>query len=136
MWTITKHYKIGLGALALGLLFVIVIAYVYFRGTLTVRGMSVSISNIKNGMTYSESTFALTGTTARVNMLYINGRQVLLSPDGSFRDVIAPLSGYNVLNVTAGNRWGKTKVLTYRFMYAPGVQAVLENTEGSGVLNS
>ncbi len=136
MWTITKHHKIGLGALALGLLFVIVIAYAYFRGTLAIRGMSVSLSNIKNGMTYSEPTLPLSGTTERVNTLYINGRQVLLSPDGSFADVIAPLSGYNVLSVSASNRWGKTKVLTYRFMYTPHIESVLENTEGSGVLKS
>jgi hypothetical protein len=99
------------------LLIAIIIGYGIWRSRDLLFGIKLTATGISDGMTTTESLLDFSGTAHHANGITVNGETVPLSGDGEWHDTIALLDGYNVVTVTATDRFGRTISKTYRVYY-------------------
>jgi len=108
---LTKTKKINLQKLIRNVLFfgflVFISLYITFNTRLVSKGISLSIDGIENGKIYTEGSLEIDGNAKRAKHLLVNGREVYLDQEGNFKDLIILLPGYNVISVTAEDKFGK-----------------------------
>lgn len=81
--------------------------YVTFNTRLVLRGISLSIEGLENGKIYNEGSIEIDGNAKRAKHLLVNGREVYMDQEGNFKDFVILLPGYNVISVTAEDKFGK-----------------------------
>ena len=114
-----------LRTLGIILLFVVILGYGVSRSKDILFGVDLSLTGLTNGMHTTSSELSFSGEAKHVNALTVNGRIVPTAQDGSWRDTIALLPGYNVITITTTDKFKRTKKQTYRvFFDAPEVTPV------------
>lgn len=68
----------------------------------------VTIETISDGMTVPSGVVSITGTTKRVEELFIQGKQVTRSLAGDFSTEVAVFHPYTIIQVEARDRFNKT----------------------------
>jgi cytoskeletal protein RodZ len=86
---------------------VIIAAYVFFQYSSVIFPPNLSVLSPKNNSLISGSVVEVTGKTDPYATLDINGEEVYVALDGSFRKSIYEFSGDNKITVVAKNRFGK-----------------------------
>lgn len=98
--------KIIKNTLIIGFIFFIV-AYAIKNTRLISGGIDLQIQGIENGKIYKDGTLQITGNAKRAKHLLVNGREVSLNQEGDFVDYIVLLPGYNIVTVSAEDKFGK-----------------------------
>jgi len=89
----------------------IIVGYSFYAGLPYLMGPSLTVTEItENGET------TISGGTARVSYLTIDGGEVPLEKDGSFRAVRSYPSGYTAVQVSVKDRFGRTYTKTLSFL--------------------
>lgn len=104
-----KIVSIGL----VSLLFLVILLYATSRTSFLSQGVSLSVSNLTNGQTLSESVLMLEGTAKRAVRLTINDRELLIDETGAWTDIFVASPGYNTLVFKAEDKFNNKKILEY-----------------------
>ncbi len=99
-----------------GVPFIALLGFVALKMYPVIHGPSISIDTLKNGTVLNDPLIALNGTAAHAQDLIINGAPVPTSPDGSFNDRVLLSPGYNLITLSATDRYGKTETKNYAIM--------------------
>jgi hypothetical protein len=94
-------------------LFLFIGIYTALNTKFLVRGVALEIYGIEDGKVYEVGYLDIEGNARRSVQLLINGRDVSVSQDGDFHDVLVLLPGYNIITVTAEDRFGKITKKTF-----------------------
>jgi len=90
-----------LGAVALAL-------YVAFQARNLISGPTLALESPSAPQSVlEEAYFVVAGTARNTTALFLNGRPIFISPDGSFKEDLALPIGYTVLTVEAQDRFGR-----------------------------
>ncbi|OGI61215.1 hypothetical protein A2645_00485 [Candidatus Nomurabacteria bacterium RIFCSPHIGHO2_01_FULL_39_9] len=108
-----KILKVG----ALALFFVVVVGYAYFKTKDLFHGVSLQINGLIDNGNYSEPAVEITGLARKTKNLSINGEEIFISPEGTFRDLRILLPGYNIITIRAVDRFGKATEKIYKVTY-------------------
>lgn len=81
-----------------------------------IHGPSISIDTLENGTVLTDPLIALNGTAAHAQDLIINGAPVPTSPNGSFNEHVLLSPGYNLITLSATDRYGTTETKNYAVM--------------------
>ncbi len=73
--------------------------------------------NIIDGAQVAEDTIHVTGNAKNAVSLTINGREISINNKGDFDETIALLSGYNIINITAKDKFGYVDEKNYQLMH-------------------
>lgn len=118
------------------LLFAVIIGYGVWKSRDILFGIKLTVTGIQNGMETSEPLLSFSGTAKHVSNLAVNGQTIAAAEDGSWQDTIALLPGYNVITVTATDKFDRTIRKAYQVFYVvekTPIQPVLETTEAKEV---
>lgn len=86
---------------------VFLVVYVILNTRLVLKGVNLSVNGIENGKIYTEGWLEIEGNAKRSKHLLVNGREVFMDTEGNYKDFVLLLPGYNVISITAEDRFGK-----------------------------
>lgn len=102
--------------------FLIVVAlYTYSVTNEFIRGPQLTVEEPKNGITATSSPITVSGTAKNIAHITLNERPIFVTTDMVFRETLSLLPGYNILNVTVSDRYGRVREEKRVVMYLPPV---------------
>ncbi len=103
------------------ILFVIIIGYGIWKGQDLIFGIKLEISGIQNNVTVKNSVLELSGIAYHAVSININGRTVSVEENGEWHDTISLLRGYNIISISAKDKFGreKSKIFTINYDAPP-----------------
>jgi len=114
-----KNKKITLLTVSIGLVVCSVLALVFTNMRDVIFGTPLSVSVAGDGSTLSSSFLPLTGNAKHAKDIRINGRSIAIDREGNFTDAVILSPGYNTINISLRDQFGKQKNRTYQFVYTP-----------------
>ncbi|MFH1200828.1 MAG: hypothetical protein V1484_00660 [bacterium] len=73
--------------------------------------------NLTDGTTVTENIIKLTGIAKNAINLTLNGREISVDQSGNFSETIALLSGYNIIDIKAKDKFGYVDEKNYKLIY-------------------
>ena len=113
----TQNLKKLLQISSLVLLFLLIVVYAFFRSKDLLFGVQIKNVNITDGAKMTESTVNLTGMAQNAINLTLNAREISIDQQGNFNETIALLSGYNVIDIKAKDKFGNSDEKIYKLIY-------------------
>jgi len=99
------------------MLFLFIVFYAFFRSEDLLLGVKIKNINIVDGAIVKNSIIAVTGNAKNAINLTLNGREITINENGDFNETIALLAGYNIINITAKDKFGYVDEKNYKLMY-------------------
>ena len=115
---VKKIVKVG----GLSIFFILIIIYAILGSKDLIFGVKIRNVNldglpVQSGATVIENIIKLTGTAKNAINLTLNGREISVDQSGNFNETIALLSGYNIINIKAKDKFGYVDEKNYKLMY-------------------
>lgn len=118
-----QNAKKLLKIISLSIFFLFIILYAFFRSKELIFGIKIKDVNMQNarlndvvgqGIKVNDSSFLLTGNAKNATNLYLNGREISVDQKGNFKEDLALLSGYNIINIKAKDKFGNVDEKNYQ----------------------
>ena len=95
----------------IGALFFLVTAvfYVTYQAKDYLKGPKIYVAEPKEYQTSESSLITIYGKIERVSFVRLNGKEIFLTPDGTFSEQIALKNGYNFVYIWTKDRFGREK---------------------------
>ena|SRR3989338_2809305 len=103
------NIKSKLKIVVIVLLFAIIIGYAFFRTKDLLFGVKLKIYDLKDYQSFEEPVITINGNAKRATELLINGRKIFITKEGSFTEKLLLLPGYNIIDIKATDRFGKSE---------------------------
>jgi hypothetical protein len=97
--------------------------------------VKINTSSIKDGETVNNSIVKIFGNAKRATNLYINGKSTSVTKSGEFEDAIALPNGYNIVTITAVNKFGKASSETMRVSVENGEVGTVTKIDNNLLIN-
>ncbi len=111
--------KRNLRTITIIIFFLLFVLYAGFETLKLFLGPSLVINNPKNLSTITEPELTVSGHVERVSYITINDRQIFADKSGYFEDKLLLLPGYNIIEVSVRDRFGKEIDKTLKVWLAP-----------------
>ena len=90
--------------------FLLLIAlYTLFQARFLILGPEITIASPEDGATVSGPAFDVIGTAKNVSYLTLDGRRIYTDESGHWQERLVGAEGYNIVNVVAKDRLGRTR---------------------------
>ncbi len=93
--------------------FSFIVIYAIINTRFISRGIALTVRGLDNGAVYSTSTLDITGNAKRAKHVLVNGREINLDQEGEFSDVLVLLPGYNIITISAEDKFGTITKKTF-----------------------
>lgn len=94
------------------------LGYAVYQTKDFVRGPVVGLTTPADGETFREPILSLSGTAQRVSFVSLNGRPIFTDKEGAWSEQVILHAGYNVITVTAKDRFGRETTVVRRVILA------------------
>lgn len=111
--TAHSYIKILFGVL----LIIAIAAYAYSKSDDFAAGPTITILSPKNGTTVNESLIEIQGFAEHISHITLNGRQIFTTEEGIFDEQLLLAYGYNIITLTAQDRFERTITKTLELVY-------------------
>lgn len=108
------------GLLFLGI--VLVGSLIFYNTKDLFFGAPLSIQTAKDGTTVSDAFLPISGVAKHASTLAINGRIVAIDKKGGFSDGVVLSPGYNIVEITQADRFGKEKHKVFHLLAEPSTE--------------
>lgn len=112
-----RRVKGFLKILIVVLVVAIVGGYSIFRAQTLAEGPIITVSEPKNGSLVNQSLVIVSGTAKNISFLNLNGAQIFTDESGKFSEKILLGSGYNIITLSASDRFGRKTEQSLQVMY-------------------
>jgi hypothetical protein len=96
----------------------IIVSYAFFTSKDLIFGVKIKDVNLVDGEKVTEEIVEVSGNAKNATELHLNGRLISTDQDKNFNETIALLPGYNVINLTATDKFGNVDVKNYQLIYS------------------
>lgn len=96
----------------------LVLVYVLFQARFLLIGPQITLTESPDRL-QNNRVVTLTGNTANISRLWLNGYQIFTDPTGAFSTDVILQNGYTVTTLMAEDRYGRRTTVTREFVYAP-----------------
>ena len=110
----------------LSVFFVLIIIYSLFRSNYLISGVKIKNVNILDGAKITKGIVELTGNAKNATNLTLNGREISINEAGDFNETFALLKGYNIVNITAKDKFGYVDEKNFRLVGGSAEEAELQ----------
>ena len=97
--------------------FLFIIIFAFLRSYDLIFGVKIRNVNITDGAKVVESVMEIKGNAKNATFLTLNGREISIDKEGNFNETIALLSGYNIINIRAKDKFGYIDEKNYQLMH-------------------
>ncbi|MDO8493613.1 MAG: hypothetical protein Q7S19_03675 [bacterium] len=91
----------------IGVICIIIFGYTLYEARFLIDGPELVIFSPKNHVTVTDSLLEIHGQVKNLSSLTINGRLIMIRPDGLFDDKLLLLDGYNTIEAKVKNKFGQ-----------------------------
>ena len=98
-------------------LFGILALYSFGRAGNLLRGPEIAILSPQNGESFKNDLIKISGNAKNAALIYLNDRQIFTDEDGSFGENILLHYGYNIIEISAEDRFGTRETKTLNITY-------------------
>ena len=105
---ISKNYRFTYAKFAYAILSIVVVVFVTSRFYPLLGKIAIQTNSITDGETINSGVVEIFGQAKKATNLYINGKTTSVTKNGEFEDAIALPEGYNIVTITAVDKFGKT----------------------------
>ena len=123
----TQDVKKILKISVFSLFFILIFGYAFFRSYDLLLGVKIKNLNIvdgaparttvQSGGKMTDNVLKVTGNAKNATKLTLNGREISIEQDGNWEETIALLSGYNLINIKAEDKFGNKDEKNYQLIY-------------------
>jgi len=113
----TQNVKKIVKFAGISLFFLFIVIYAFFRSKDLIFGVKIKNVNITDNAKVVDSIIKVNGNAKNAINLTLNGREISVDQKGNFDETIALLSGYNVINIKARDKFGDSDEKNYKIMY-------------------
>lgn len=96
--------------------FILILGYAFFVSRDLIFGIKIKDVNLESGSTITERVVKVNGNAKNAIKLTLNGREISIDERGNFDETIALIPGYNIVNVTAQDKFGYIDKKDYKLM--------------------
>ena len=108
-----KIMKIG----GFSIFFIFMIIYGILGSKDLIFGVKIRNVDLKDGATVTDNILKVTGTAKNAINLTLDGREITVDEQGNFKETIALLPGYNIINIKAKDKFGYVDEKNYKLIY-------------------
>src|ERR1035437_5335444 len=106
----------------LSVFFLLIIIYALVRSQdlisgVKIRNVTINGLPVQSGAKMAESVINITGNAKNAINLTLDGREISVDQQGNFNETIILLPGYNVIDIKARDKFGKSDEKNYKLMY-------------------
>lgn len=101
---------------SLSVLFIFIIIYSFFNAKDLIFGVKIKNVDIVYITELGENIITINGNAKNARNLILNGREISIDQDGNFYEILALLSGYNIINIKAEDKFGYKDEKNYQLM--------------------
>jgi hypothetical protein len=105
----TTSKKPSIKKVLLGMSVLAILGVIFYNTKDVILGAPLSLHTALDGATISSSYLPITGLAKHAATLQINGRIVALDKKGTFSDGVLLSPGYNIVEISQTDRFGKEK---------------------------
>lgn len=105
--TLIDQKKLFLKIGFIAIILLIVSSYGYLKMRNLVLGPTITISEPKNGETFTSSTVSIHGAAKNISSLSLNDLPIFVNDKGDFSEMIALSPGYNIISLKGTDKFGK-----------------------------
>lgn len=105
-------------SLATATLAVIILMYILFQARFLIGGPQIQLTNEPDSV-QTQPQVVITGITANITDLWLNGRPIVTDETGAFREAILLENGYTIVRIEAEDRYGRRTFVERPFVYVP-----------------
>lgn len=106
-WTLTLLIVLG------------IVGYSLYQARNILQGPTITIAAPQNGTRVFEPEIHITGSTENVSSITLNDRPIFIDETGIFSEVYLLGTGYNVIEFTIEDRFGRTHTELLKLFYHP-----------------
>ncbi len=97
--------------------FLLIIIYAFFRSHDLIFGIKIKNVNIADGMKIENKVLEINGNAKNAKNLTLNGREISVDQKGNFSETAILLTGYNIINIQAKDKFGYIDEKNYKLIY-------------------
>lgn len=97
--------------------FLLIAIYAFWGSHNLIYGVKIKDVNIVDGAKVTESVMKITGNAKNATVLTLNGREISINKEGDFSETFALLKGYNIINITAKDKFGYVDEKNYKLIH-------------------
>ncbi len=101
------------------LFFLFIVIFAFLRSHDIIFGVKIKNVNIEDGATLTDNVLKVTGNARNAISLTLNDREISVNREGDFDETIILLSGYNIVNIKARDKFGYIDEKNYKLMFTP-----------------
>ncbi len=109
--------KILLRTLFFCILGAVIIAYAYIQSHSILAGPSITITTPRNGITVSQPEVLVEGIAKNISRISLDDRVIFVDEQGRFSEKLILGVGYNIIEVEAKDKFGKSAATTLELIY-------------------
>jgi|SRR3989344_3694535 len=97
--------------------FLLIVGYAFFRSQDLIFGVKINNVNLRDGEKVTNNILKVAGNAKNATNLTLNGREISINEASDFDETIALLLGYNIVNITAKDKFGYVDEKNYQLIY-------------------
>jgi len=97
---------------------IFILIYGFFQARDIIFGVRIENVNIVDGSTITESPLDIKGTAKNAIFISLNGREISIDKTGNWNETVALLSGYNIIEIKAEDKFGNKDEKNYKLIYS------------------
>ncbi|MCE9585358.1 hypothetical protein K8Q94_01930 [Candidatus Nomurabacteria bacterium] len=101
---------------SLSVLFLTILVYAFFSSRSLIFGVKIKNVNITDGAKVEKNILEIKGNAKNAINITLNGREISINQQGDFDETIILLSGYNVIDIKAKDKFGKEDEKIFRLI--------------------
>jgi hypothetical protein len=118
----TSSIKKTVKIICLAVFFLFIVVYAFYRSHDLIFGVKIKNVNLndlpmQSGAKINNGVQKITGNARNAINLTLNGREISIDQAGNFNETIALLTGYNIINIRAQDKFGYVDEKNYQIMY-------------------
>jgi len=86
---------------------VLIVGYSIFQTRKIIEGPELKLTSPKQGTIYTEPLVEITGKASNIKEIRLDDRPISITEDGSFREKLLLFPGYNIIKLSAEDKFGK-----------------------------
>lgn len=116
-----KNIKWWIGLTSCSLLFVFIGVFAYMKMSFILKGVQIEAKIEK---VEDSSLSIVSGKAPNAMHISLNGREIFIDKDGSFKESIALIPGFSVVTIDAQDKFGNSQEKKFQLVYKKGAPSV------------
>lgn len=95
----------------------LILSYSFYQSRNLVRGPVITINEPENGSNVREQLVKIAGVAKNINKISLDDRPIYIDETGSFSEKLLLSKGYNIVKLSAWDKFGKKTEKTLELVY-------------------